>query len=655
MLRSSRRARLGSVFTLLPLLFCSATVGAQVFSPQPQQAEPILDPASPMAELPDIGVAWPTMEANQNPSAQQVAPEKSQSEDGERRYSVELVGLEKIPAAAIFDRFAALSALKLGEGKPANTAQIDRRAREDRDLLEQILRTAGYYDAQIDAEVENGRENKLLVRFSVTPGPLYRFQNVTVDGLDSTNEKGAAFSKAFGVGPQDAVDADAILAGRQALEKSLKDSGYPFAKVAEPEIVIDHDTLAGNLSMKVESGGVRRFGEIRVQSENPPFGAKHVATIARFRAGQPYDQTRIDDLRRALVATGIVGAVDIKPVPGKEGDTADIEIGLEPAPLRTIAGELGYGTGEGLRAEVSWTHRNLIKPEGAVTLRAVIGTREQAGGIVLRQSNFRRRDHVLNARLSVSNINRQAFNARTVEVATNLERQSNIIWQKRWTWSVGSELIATDEQDVTSGGLGTRQTYFVGALPLSVGYDRSDDLLDPTKGFRLSLRVSPELSLRGRAFGYLRGQIDGSAYFPAGDRIVLAGRIRVGTIIGASAAGLAPSRRFYSGGGGSVRGFGYQSIGPRDAFNDPTGGRSLAEFALEARFRFGDFGIVPFIDGGNIYSRSTPSLKGFRYGAGLGARYHSSFGPIRIDIGTPINPRKGDSPVTIFVSLGQAF
>jgi hypothetical protein len=130
MLRSSRRARLGSVLTLLPLLFCSATVGAQVFSPQPQQAEPILDPASPMAELPDIGVAWPTMEANQNPSAQQVTPEKAQGEDGERRYSVELVGLEKIAAAAIFDRFAALSALKLGEGKPANTAQIDRRARE---------------------------------------------------------------------------------------------------------------------------------------------------------------------------------------------------------------------------------------------------------------------------------------------------------------------------------------------------------------------------------------------------------------------------------------------------------------------------------------------------------------------------------------------
>jgi translocation and assembly module TamA len=171
----------------------------------------------------------------------------------------------------------------------------------------------------------------------------------------------------------------------------------------------------------------------------------------------------------------------------------------------------------------------------------------------------------------------------------------------------------------------------------------------------LGVRLSPELSLRGQAFGYLRGQIDGSAYVPVGARTVLAGRVRVGTIQGASAAGLAPSRRFYAGGGGSVRGYGYQAIGPRDAFNDPVGGRSLAEFALEARIRFGAFGVVPFLDGGNIYASSTPGIKGFRYGAGIGARYHSSFGPIRIDVGTPINPRKGDSPITVFVSLGQAF
>ncbi len=637
------------------LLMLTPSAQAQSAGSLGTSGEPPLDPTSPMAELPDIGVAWPVMTTAPDAGSDPAVPALQNADPGDRRYSVELIGMEKIDAAPIIARFEALSALKQGEGKVANTAQIDRRAREDRDLLDQILRTSGYYDAQIDSEVENGRDGKLLVRFLVAAGPRYRFQNVTVDGLDAAGVKAAEFAKTFGIAAQDTIDADAIVAGQQNLEKSLKDSGYPFAKVADPEIVVDHDVRSGTLAMKVETGGARRFGEIRIKNKKPPFDAKHVATIARFRAGQPYDQTGVEDLRRALVATGLAGAVDVTPVPAASPDFADIEVGLELSPVHTIAGELGYGTGEGLRAEVSWTHRNLIKPEGAVTLRAVIGTREQLGGVVLRQSNFRKRDHVLNAHFLLSNINRQAYDAKTVEVAANLERQSNIVWQKRWTWSFGTELIATDERDVTAGRLGIRQTYFIGALPLSLGYDRSDNLLDPRTGFRLGVRLSPEVSLRGRVFGYLRAQVDGSAYVPVGARTVLAGRVRLGTIAGASAAGLAPSRRFYSGGGGSVRGYGYQSIGPRDAFNDPVGGRSLAEFALEARIRFGDFGIVPFIDGGNIYSRSVPDFSGFRYGAGIGGRYHSSFGPIRIDVGTPINPRKGDSPVTVFVSLGQAF
>ena len=136
----------------------------------------------------------------------------------------------------------------------------------------------------------------------------------------------------------------------------------------------------------------------------------------------------------------------------------------------------------------------------------------------------------------------------------------------------------------------------------------------------------------------------------------LAGRARVGSIVGAPREQIAPSRRFYAGGGASVRGYGFQSIGPRDPDNDPVGGRSLAELSLEARVRtFGAFGIVPFLDAGNIYTGSVPRLSGMRYGTGLGVRYYSSFGPIRVDVGTPINPQRGDSRVAVYVSLGQAF
>jgi translocation and assembly module TamA len=450
-----------------------------------------------------------------------------------------------------------------------------------------------------------------------------------------------------------AVDADTALAGQAELQRKLKDAGYPFAKVGEPDVVVDHATHTATLRLPVDTGGSRRFGTILVTGEKPPFDAKHVARIARFKPDQPYDQAMVDDLRRALIATGVAGGVDVTPVPGKD-DSADIRVAMEPAKLRTIAGEAGYGTGEGVRVEVSWTHRNLIKPEGAVTLRGVAGTREQALGAVLRQANFGVRDRVFNARIGASHFNRPAFDARTFEIGASLERQSNIIWQKRWTWSIGGELIATDERDKTSL-LTPRATYFVGALPLSLGYDRSNDLLDPTRGFRLGVRFSPEVSLRSGTNLYVRSQFDGSGYFPVAKNVTLAGRVRLGSILGAKRLGIAPSRRFYSGGGGSVRGFGYQRLGPVDTIGDPIGGRGLAEFALEARIRWKDFGIVPFVDGGNVYTKSTPDFSGFRYGAGIGLRYHSSFGPIRIDVGTPIKRRKGDSPVTVFVSLGQAF
>ena len=104
-----------------------------------------------------------------------------------------------------------------------------------------------------------------------------------------------------------------------------------------------------------------------------------------------------------------------------------------------------------------------------------------------------------------------------------------------------------------------------------------------------------------------------------------------------------------------MRGYGYQRLGPRDADNNPIGGKSLAEFALEARVRLGNFGIVPFIDGGTLSTKASPDFKGWQLGAGIGARYYSSFGPIRIDVGTPFNRQPGDSRIAVTVSLGQAF
>jgi translocation and assembly module TamA len=338
----------------------------------------------------------------------------------------------------------------------------------------------------------------------------------------------------------------------------------------------------------------------------------------------------------------------------------DLDVKLTPAPSHTIAGELGYGTGEGARLEASWQDRNFVNPEGALTLRGIAGTREQLAGIEFRRNNFHARDHVLDFQLSASHTKFDAYSARTIRFLGNLERQSNIIWRKTWTWGIGTEFLATDERGVFENPAEKEtKTFLIGALPLSLSYDGSDDLLNPTTGFRASVRFSPEISAKGGSFFYTRAQVDGSAYYPIGSSTVLAGRVRFGSIFGADAPSIAPSRRFYSGGGGSVRGYGYQRVGPRDFEGDPVGGKTLSEFALEARFRLnafgGNFGLVPFFDGGSLTNKVTPGFNGWQFGAGIGVRYYSSFGPIRIDVGTPLNRREGDSRIAVAVSLGQAF
>ena len=204
-------------------------------------------------------------------------------------------------------------------------------------------------------------------------------------------------------------------------------------------------------------------------------------------------------------------------------------------------------------------------------------------------------------------------------------------------------------------GENVRRTYGIVALPGQLLFDRSDSLLNPTKGFRLRLNASPETSVQGSVKPYVRAMVEGTFYYPVSSSIVIAGRAKAGTIQGVARDDLAPSRRYYGGGGGSVRGYGYQRLGPFDPNGDPVGGRSLNEFALEARYRFGDFGIVPFIDAGNSYESSTPNLSSLRYGAGIGGRFYTSFGPMRIDVATPLNPREGDGKVALYISIGQAF
>jgi translocation and assembly module TamA len=611
------------------------------------------------------------------------------------RYSTKEEGLS---ALGLEDLFEDLSALENGGGRAANTAMVAARAREDEKLAVRLLNSRGYYDATAISTVEPdpARQGGVRATISVTPGPLYRLGDVKVDG-DPTVPPGLLLRE-LNLNPGDPIEAERVQGAEANVALRLPQQGYPFFKVGQRDILLDGETQIGDYTLPIELGPRAVFGDVRTEVgstdmagrgagsadpaasadkstvttterrtrrqrrvREPAFGADHIRVLRRYKPGDIYDVRAVDDLRAAMIATSLFSTVSVEPVrtgqPGPDGtEVVDLLVRQNPGRPRTLAAEIGYSTGEGIRLTGSWTHRNLFPPEGALIVSGVVGTQEQGLSTTFRRSNWRQRDRTLQFSLAANHKDYDAYEAYTGTLSARVSRDSTPLWQKHWTYFYGVELVGTNEDRWNySSNQRDRGTWLIAAAPLFLGYDRSDNLLNPTRGFRIKGNASPETSVRGAARPYGRFMLEGTYYQPVTPSIVVAGRARVGSIVGIARDDLPPSRRYYAGGGGSVRGFGYQELGPRSPDGKPVGGRSLNEFAIEARYRFGNYGIVPFIDAGQVYEGIYPTGQNMRFGAGIGGRLYTNFGPIRVDVATPIKRKPGESKIALYISIGQAF
>ncbi len=578
----------------------------------------------------------------------------------EIRYDAEIKGLADA-GDGLEARYKALSALK-GGGKAANATQVSARAKEDEALVVRLLKSLGYYDATAISTIETaaGTPGRLKAIVSAQPGRLYTLSSIVVQAAQTTPPDLVRQQLPLKVG--DAIQADRIQGAEANVSLTLPQMGYPFVKVGERDILLDDEspTATGAYTLPVDVGPRASFGQLRTEGDTV-FNIEHLNVFPRFEPGELYDNRLTDDLRNALVATSLFQSVSV--VPQRTGqinadgtEQVDLLVRQTKGPPRTLGGNVGFSTGQGFRAEGTWQHRNLFPYEGALIASVIAGTQEQGVAGTFRRANAGRRGRTFSLTAGANHSNYDAYEAFTTSVGVRWSYDSTPIWQKPLTYYYGGELVGTNESvyDFTRGE-NVRRTYGIVALPGQVLFDRSDSLLNPSKGYRLRVNLSPETSVQGAVRPYVRAMVEGTFYYPVSSSIVIAGRAKAGTIQGVARDDLAPSRRYYGGGGGSVRGYGYQRLGPFDPNGDPVGGRSLNEFALEARYRFGDFGIVPFVDAGNSYESTTPDLSSLRYGAGIGGRFYTSFGPMRVDIATPLNPREGDGKVALYISIGQAF
>jgi translocation and assembly module TamA len=626
----------------LPAVNPDGSLPAPAAAPDPALTEPL----TPLSSF-DLG---PPPAVTGKQAGDDSAPEPV-------RYALAVEGLKEI---GLEGRFRSLSALAEGDGKATNGAMVAARARQDELLAARLLRSEGYYDATALATIEQlpGQPGQLRAVVTTVPGPRYNFGDILVTGLPTLPPGLARYALKLKTG--DPIVAAAVEAAEANVALRLPQNGYPFVAVGQRDILLDPATHAGDYTLPVDPGRRSVFAGFTTDGRRLAFDAHHVGILARFKRGELYDSRKVDDLREAMVATGLFRTVSAEPVATGENapdgsEYVNIRVRQQAGPPRSISATAGYATGQGLQVQGTWENRNFFPPEGALIVTAIAGTQQQLAQISFKRSDAGQRDRTLLLQAEGGRQDFPAYRGYLARLYGLVSRESTPIWQKRWTYAYGAEIVASNEDETRFPPISVVNAHFIAGLIGQLGYDRSNNLLDPTKGFRLLARVNPETSLRRPTKPYIRNILEGSVYYPAGTSLTIAARARVGSIAGADLADLAPSRRLYGGGGGSVRGFGYQELGPKDALGHPTGGRSQIEFALEARYRFGNYGIVPFIDAGQVYDSPTPRLTGLRYGAGIGGRVYTNFGPLRVDLATPIARRKGESRLAVYVSIGQAF
>jgi translocation and assembly module TamA len=487
----------------------------------------------------------------------------------------------------------------------------------------------------------------------MTPGQPYRLRRIVTNGLPP----GSTIRSNLAVGAQ-AKAAD-ILAAETALLNAMRADGYAFAR-ATREVVVDHDAKAADVTTTIEPGRRVDFGEVRFEGLDR-VQEDFLRNRLRFTPGQSYSSTVLEDSRADLAGLGIFSVVRTRL--GAEQPDADgrvpVVINVTERPRRTISFGAAYSTDEGISLRASWMHRNLFGRAESLQITAELSRlahnspQDTTGHIdfVFRKPDiFAERDLALRLELSLIRERLDAYDRDAVVFGPVLERKFN----PRLTGTLGLQVEVAHLD-----GADTPHNVILLGVPGTLTWNTTDSTLDPTRGIRLTAALTPTQSFGDEPATYLMARVTGSTYLNLSatpGRSVLASRLSLGSIMGADSREVPISRRFFGGGGGSVRGYAFQSIGPRNATDQATGGLSILEASLEMRQRIGEsWGAAAFVDAGSVSSHSFGFVEQMRVALGVGARYYTPIGPIRLDVAFPLIRDSHSGKWQLYIGIGQAF
>ncbi len=572
------------------------------------------------------------------------------------RYRAEIVGAKESDLSDLLDGVSELKSLE--DRPPASEEALRRRADRDLGRLADAAHSLGYWDAKFKFDLDTAAE-PAKVTVTVEPGPVYHVGSVAVLGPRGHPLELPEGHPPLPLKPGDPARTAPVIAAEKALVTAFADTGHPFAKAEDRRVVIDHGTQTMAVTYKIAPGPEMQFGGVAVEGLDR-LDPLYVERRLRWRENEPYDARKVEETRRALIETGLFSTVQITPsVDPNNPQATRMTIAATERLHRTIGAGVGYNTSQGLGARAFWENRNLFGYAENLRLSAEVGQQIEAFRGNFRRPDFLAVDQDFLATAEIANDMPVAYNSRRALVSAGFERRFN----RYLTGGIALSLTKANVEQLADTSTLTSaertQHYTLVGVPTYLKLDLSDNLLNPTRGYRAQLSVTPAHTFSSPKLNFVTSLVSGSGYWPLGanDRAVIAGRVALGSIDGAPLADLPADQRLYVGGGGSLRPYGYQMAGPL-ALNDvPIGGKSSLALNLEARIKITDtIGIVPFIDAGSFYEAPFPQLgRTMLYGVGLGFRYYTGFGPLRLDLATPLHKRHANSPIQVYISLGQAF
>ncbi|HTO31224.1 MAG TPA: autotransporter assembly complex family protein [Pararhizobium sp.] len=538
------------------------------------------------------------------------------------------------------------------------------KARDDRDRLLAALYEQARYGGVVTVKV-NGQDIDTLppdpvfpndapvpVEITVTPGPVFTLGEVVLKG-DAVGKRPDEYLK-----PGNRADSTLIIKAGEKVVEDLKEEGRPLARLTDRSVVADHATNTVDVIIAAEGGPVAPVGAVSVtgtKTVDPEF----VAEYSRLNGGDLYSPEEIRKASERLRQLGVFSSITIKEATVLAPDgTIPMTIEVSEGKHRYVGAGAQYSTTDGFGIQGYWGHRNLfgraesLRLEGSVSRigeTTDVGSLDYSAGLIFAKPGAFGPTTTFNASLKAQLLDPDAYKATIFTGAAGVTAELS----ETDTISAGGELQWADVEDA----FGTNE-YLTASIPIEYIRDTRDNKLNPTEGYRASINAKPSYEINGQAF-FSSFEGSASAYLGLGEenRVVLAGRLGVGVLAGGDGlASIPANRRFYLGGGGTVRGYSYQEISPRNGDDEILGGRSYVNATVEARIGITEkIGLVPFIDVGTVSAKTAPDFSDLRAGAGLGLRYNTPFGPIRLDVALPLNAYPDGTKYGIYAGIGQSF